>query len=133
MEISREVAEEQLDEFLGFYEIELDILPGDQKAAVDGSVKKIISAILKGRVEVLSNGEIRQVFKNPPGDVPELIYRELTGSAKLAMKGKGAEDYHGRIYALLGSLAGVDEAAISKLRGVDLSIAECIGVLFLQV
>jgi len=129
MNISQEVAEEQLNAFLDYYEIELDELPEE----INGAVKKLLSAICKGRVEVLSNGEIKQIFKNPPGEVSEVVYKELTGSAKLAMKGKSAEDHHGRIYALLGSLAGIDERGISKLRGVDLSVAECIGVLFLQV
>lgn len=131
--ISKEVAKEALDSFYDYYEIDMNDLDDDLKMAVAGEVqRKLIKALQSGRLQI-SGASVKQTLKNPPGEVTEITYGELTGKAKIAMKGKAEADHYGRIYALLGSLSGLGETAITGLKGPDLSLAECVGVLFLQV
>ena len=131
--ISEDSAIEQLDYFLEYYDMDLSALPEEQAIAVESAKTQIIRAIRIGNLEISSGAEIAQRLKNPAGDVKSLTYGELTGNSKLAMKNKAQTDNYGRIYALLGSLSGVGEGGIAKLRGADLSLAESIGILFLQI
>ena len=138
MQISEEVAKEQFEQFCEYYDFDAeDATAEDVRVALDAATARIIKAIMRGRLEVKDvDGDItvRQVLKHPMGDVSELSYGVLTGKAKIAMeKKKKQDDHHGKIYALLGSLSGLGEGAISSLRGADLSTAECVGMVFLQV
>ncbi len=135
--ISKEVATQQLEEFLDYYEIDDDSFVDEAQLnayiQVCGKLKK---AIQKGRLTITNDDgiKIKQSLKNSyDGDVKEFDYAELAGKHKLSMGKKKDTDHYGRMYALLGSLTSMGEAAIGKLKGSDLSTAECLGFLFLQV
>lgn len=134
--LSEQVARENLQLFYDYYEFSIDDIKGDSRKAVDNSETRLIRAIQKGRLKISEDEaglKITQLLKNPTGDVKEIGYSEISGQSKLAMKGKGEDDNHGRMYALLGSLSGLGEMAFAKLKGVDLSIAECLGLYFLLI
>lgn len=130
--VSEESAQEQLDSFFQHYDIDIADMPKEQAEAINGALNRIKRAIRSGKVEI-DGSVIKQTLINPAGEVSEIIYGELTGQSKMAMDSKKADSQYGRCYALLGSLSKLGEGAIVKLRGADLSIAECIGLLFLQV
>jgi len=131
--ISWEVASEQFDLFLGFYDLEADDFANEAtKEQFETVSNKLIKAIMKGRLEIREADSslcVTQILKN--GD--SLEYSVVSGKHKLAMKGKKDTDIFGRIYAIMGSITGLGETAISKLQGADLSIAESLGFLLLQV
>ena len=143
--ISEESARESLGLFFDYYEIDAKNVGGGEnaQAAFDSTVDRMVDAVRKGRVEIEENENgliVRQTLKNKAksdlkdaGSTAVLEYKEISGAAKDAMKHKKQSDDYGKIHALLGFLSGAGENAIKRLRGVDMSISECIGVLFLKV
>lgn len=133
MNISEEVARDQFQEFLDYYDLDPSVMPEDQRAAFESSASRIIKAVRSGKLEFGQDGTVKQFLKKPVGEVSEIKYEELSGMHKVAMKSKKGEDHYGRMYALLGSLSGLGEMGIMKLKGADLSVAESVGIIFLQV
>ena len=135
MVVSEEVAREHLQSFLDFYELEAELITDSMKEGYDNALDRIIVAIKKGRLEIKEEDGLTliQHLKKAPGEVKTITYGVLKGHAKVAMKGRSEKDFSGRMYALLGSLSGLGELAIMALEGPDLSLAECIGLVFLQV
>ena len=130
--ISEEAAIEQIDVLFDYYEIDIAGLPKAQKQATEAARRKLIKAIRIGRVEVgLDADGIIAVKQNIRNGEP-LIYREIDGKAKVAMSGKDDGDAYGRAYAMMGSLCGLGETAIISLKSHDLSVVECLGMVFLQ-
>ena len=129
--LSEDAARDQLDKFFDYYDVDLDIIPEKQVEAVNASIDRIVRGIRKGKLEIVE-GENLKIIQHVK-DETTLEYGELSGRTKVAMGKKSDTDYNGRIYALCGSLTGIGEAGILKLKGADLSLCECIGALFLQV
>lgn len=133
--LSKESAEKQVELFLDYYEIDIDNVPDkQQKSLIKNGMGRLVKAVRKGRLEIIvDDGSIKvtqTLAKNPD---KKIEYPVLRGTHKTSMGDKGAEDYYGRAYALMGSLSGLGESAIEKLEGVDLSLVEVLGMLFLQV
>lgn len=128
--ISEKVAIAQVQVLYDYYDIDIEEATGDQKTALQNANQRLIKAICKGRLTIEDKDglKVTQVAKN--GD--KLEYKEISGRAKLAMKA-GDNENHRRMYQLLGFLSGVGDSGIAKLTGYDLSIAECLGLLFLYV
>jgi hypothetical protein len=130
--LSEKSAKENLQQMLDYYEIDIDDIDDkDTRKAVSSSLKKIIKSIMKGRLEIKIEEEFQVIQYTKNGE--KIIYREIDGISKSAMASKGDNDYNGKCYALMGSLSGLGESAIRSLKGVDLSLTEVLGVVFLQV
>ena len=142
--ISEESAIGQMDVFFDYYEIDPANVGGGQNSQeiFESTIDRLVDAIRKGRVEIKENDDglivvqtLKKAKKVKEGEatVSVIEYKEISGAAKDAMKHKKETDHYGRIHAMLGYLSGAGENAIKSLRGVDMSISECIGVLFLKV
>lgn len=138
--ISEEVASDQLDLLLDYYDIEMEdfnevkIDGASSKAAIQISVRKLTKAIRKGNLEITFNdGElfVTQKLIGKKYQRSELKYKPLGGSAKMAASKYDRDDFSGRMYAILGAMCGEGAPAIISLVGPDLSVAECLGGLFL--
>ena len=129
--ISEKVARDQLDILLDYYDIELNKLTDDLKSSVDQSVEKLIRAVRRGQLQIKNDDDLKVTQHMKKGD-SVIEYGILSGRSKTAMANKKDTDYHGRIYAMLGSMSGMGETAILSLTGSDLSVAESLGILFLQ-
>ena len=130
--LGEEAAREQLDQLYAYYEIDFDDLPEDLSRVMRATDKKLVKAVRLGRVEVtLDDKGIIQVTQNLRNGAP-LVYREIDGQAKVAMGSKDDKDAYGKAYALMGSLCGLGETAITQLKSHDLSVVECLGTVFLQ-
>ncbi len=124
---SEQVARDQLEIFIDFYEISDKDL-----TSMERTTEKMVEHIRKARVDIKMDGDelkVKQTLKS--GTM--LNYSELRGRHKIAMKKKEELDIHGRMYALMGAICGDGERAIQELKGVDLSVVECLGGLFLLV
>ena len=134
--ISLEVAENQVQELFDYYDIDVDDIDDeDQKSNLFTARKKAIRAVQQGRLiieEKEGSLKVTQVLSKPPGDIDRLEYREIDGKSKIGLKNKKKNDGFGRIYTLLGSLAGLSETAIAALKGKDMGLAESLGLIFLQ-
>ena len=130
--VSAEAAREQLDVLYSYYEIDFDDMPEKLGEALKATDRKLVKAVQKGRIEIGTddNGIIKVTQHIRNGE--PLEYREIDGSAKIAMGGKDENDSYGKAYALMGSLCGLGETAITQLKSHDLSVVECLGTVFLQ-
>ena len=133
--LSEEVAIEQVNELLGYYDIDIEaLIAGDEKSG--GSFEKALDHVARGfRKEVLSidydkDGKIQVVQKLVNGS--ELTYAEISAKNKIAMEKFDPQAGYSRIYAFMGSLCGVGKAGIEKLGPQDLAIVEVLGTVFLH-
>jgi hypothetical protein len=133
-DISEEVAQEHIDGFIEYYGISTDELPDNLSRAITSSLAKMKAAIRTGQLEIKITPEtitIEQNLVKPVGKIEKLIYKEVDGGSKVAMKEDGGD--YSKTYQFLGALTGEGSAVITKLKGRDLSLAESLGVVFLQV
>jgi len=128
----KRTASAEIKKMLDYYEIDIDeIEDKDLKRAINQGYDRLIKAARLGRLSVkLEDGiKIIQTLRNGT----EITYDEISGTAKTEMAGKAPDDHYGKSYALMGSLSGLGEGAIKQLKGVDLSLAEVLGLIFLSV
>lgn len=129
--LSIENAQAELDKLIDYYEIDIDDLPSSAKDGIDAVMKKMVKFIRLGRLEIKIEDGI-QCIQTLRDSETKITYKELNGKAKTAMGSKKETDQHGRLFALLGALSD-GERVIHQLKGPDLSLAECLGGLFLLV
>lgn len=133
--LSAEVAKAQVDVLLDYYDFETEDLPEAQKSVLDACIARLVKAIRLGRLQITdseSGIKVVQTLKKALDGNGVIEYSELSGKAKIAMGAGGDNDYQ-KIYCLLGSLSGIGTTGISMLKGADLSVAESLGFVFLQV
>lgn len=133
--ISLEVAKDQMQEFLDYYDIDQDDIVVEQgPEAIETILNRLVRAIQKGHLEIQDNGtKVIQNLKFPMGDVTQITYGVLTQKNKYAMEGISDKKPIARMNALMGSLAGVPGNAFMNLKGVDLSVMERLATLFMVV
>ena len=139
--LSKEAAESEVKKILKYYELDIDdIEDKEQKKFIKANYDRLIKAARLGRLEVKIEKGISVIQhcrlfdeKGNSNALGEIItYKEINGEAKSATAGKEATDFYGRIYAVMGSLSGIGEDGIKKMRGVDLSLCEVLGAIFLS-
>jgi hypothetical protein len=133
--LAAETAEAQVREILEFYKLDVeDISDEKSRSAFESSLNKLQTAFRRGQLEVKrEEGRFKIVQHLSSATGNDLTYDELRGSYKPVMDGYGTDAMYKRQYALLGALCGLGEKAIESLHGIDLSVAECLGFLFLMV
>lgn len=133
--ISREVAQEQIDALVEFYGIYPEDMPEEAESLVKASLKAVHRAIQGCRLEIKITGKeisIEQHLDDPPKGLQNpLLYGKVDGNCKIGMKDKMST--YEKVYALLGALSGEGVGGIQKLSGKDLSLAESLGYIFLQI
>lgn len=132
--LSEETAEEQLILFLDFYEIYEDDLGSQaEKDALETASNKIKIAIRKGQLTFKENGTFTQTLNNKS----KIEYEILSGAAKVQNKARKDESEDAmrtnRLYAMMGSLAGLEAENMKKFKAIDLSVMECVGFLLSTV
>lgn len=131
--LSEKVARQELDKMLDYYEIDLDeIEEKELKKAIKAGYDRLVKAVRLGRLtfEITDGIKVIQTLRTT-GE--KIEYREIDGKAKSAMAGKKDTDFYGKSYALMGNLCDVGETGILKLKSVDLSLVEVLGLIFLSV
>lgn len=130
--IDKPTAKNTLKKMLDYYEIDIDEIEDKElKRAIQSGYDRAIKAARLGRLSVELEDGIKVIQTTRSGE--KIEYKEIDGHAKTQMSGKAADDVYGKSYALLGSLSGLGENAIKSLKGVDLSLAEVLGLIFLSV
>ena len=139
--LSKESAEEILDSYLDYFDLTLVELleENEENDGIDKAIKtsynRLVKDIRKEKVEIEVSEETctltQHVGKHEKRK--SLVYRELSGAAKVAMKNSKSDDLYGKIYSLVGSLTGLGKEGITQLTGRDLSTAESIGMLLMQI
>lgn len=131
--LSYEAAESVLKKVFDYYEIDIDdIEDKEYKKVMNMSYRRAIKAVRLGRLEVKFDKGI-EIIQHLKGNDTTISYREIDAIAKRSMAQYENTDTYGRMYGVLGSLSNLGEAGIQKLKGVDLSLAEVLGAIFLSV
>ena len=132
--LGEKAAKEVLKKMLDFYEIEIDeIEDKDIRKAVKSGHNRLIKAIRLERLKVEYPDGTIKIIQYTRLNNQEIVYREIDGKAKVAMASKEEKDYYGKSYALMGALSDWGEQAIVSLKGVDSSLVEVLGMIFLSV
>jgi hypothetical protein len=127
--ISEDSAKAELQKLFDFYEIDFD---GFDEATVKGIellAGKTAKAIRLGTVEIVEKDDgphVVQHLKNKD----TLDYRPMRGKDKIRVDAAG-DNWHGKLYFVLGLLSGLGEDAVLKLAPSDLRTAEVVAALFL--
>lgn len=137
--LDEQPAKDQVDLLLDYYDIELedfdDFKNEDARIqeAMRSAIKRLIRYVRKGYVEVTSDKGLTviQRLKVPKGETTQIVYGIMSGKSKMAMQKAKEDDFYGKIYCLMGSLSNTSKEAISSLTGTDVSVAECLGAVFL--
>jgi plasmid stabilization system protein ParE len=131
--LSVETAQNELKKMLDYYEIDIDTIEdGKLKDAIKSGYDRLIKAVRLGRLEIKLEKGI-EVIQTLRSNGTKISYREIDGVAKAAMDGCPADAFNRKAQILMGSLCGMGEAAIKQLKGVDLSLCEVLGLIFLSV
>lgn len=131
--LSKQNAKQELQKMFDYYEIDIDDIEDKEvKRAIQNGYNRLIKAVRLGRLEIKTEEGIKVIQTTKDGKA-KIEYREIDGVAKTEMAGKADNDHYGKAYSLMGSLSGMGESAIKKLKGVDLSLAEVLGLIFLSV
>lgn len=133
--LSEESAQDQLDIFHEYYDFYPEDVSEERMSKMLKEVEnKILLAIRQGKLEIsIVEGTIKVIQNLKSSDGETVEYAELKGRHKVGMGKKSENDNHGRLYALLGSITGLGEQAVLKLRGADLGLAESIGAYYQQI
>lgn len=135
--ISEESAQEQMQEFLDYYDIDARDIEIDQgEESVETVLNRLIRAIQKGYLEVdMSGGEpvVTQNLQHPPGEVKTLVYGVIQARHKIEMDKASKDRGAVRMHALMSALSGEAPRAIQSLQGVDMSIMERLATLFMVI
>lgn len=129
--ISEENAVVEVQKFCERYDLDTEPVEGEINKALESFLDSVTEYVSLGYLEFNHDKfEITQHLQDPPGDVKELVYGQIGGAQKRAMDGYGSDEHYGKVYALMGSACGLEEA-IEKLKGVDLKVVEALGLAFL--
>jgi hypothetical protein len=128
--ISEEVATEQMQMFYDYYDMAIEEASERQSEVLQLINKRLIKAIRNGRLTIDNKNGLEVIQTLQTGK--QLKYKVISGEAKQAMKASAEQD-HLRNCQLIGYLTGKGSGGIGKLEGIDMSVSECLGALFLHV
>ena len=131
--LGEEAALDNLGLLLERYRIDVEkIRDDDERRSFESVLERTTEHIRLGLVEVkISEGKLIVAQHLASGSVLE--YQEIGCSAKRMTDGYKSDERYAMICALMGSLSGIGEAGIEKLKGIDMSVMECLGAIFLKV
>lgn len=136
--LSRESAETQFRLILDYYDLDdFENDPDDKTRKANVTLKnKIVKAIQSGYVEIEQKDDtllVHQTLRKPVSGLNQITYKEVTGNSKIGMKDRQDSDHFGKLYAFLSGLSGYEQKVFLSMKGKDLSTAEAIGLVFLEV
>ncbi len=130
--ISEENAIEQISTLLEYYDIDIDAVSESDETAgkhLERGMDTLAKAVRRGQLEVTMGADSRLQVIQTLRNGETLTYSEVNARAKVASE-KYSDANYSRVYAFMGSLAGVGKMAIEKLDPRDLSTVEVLSLVF---
>lgn len=136
--VSEEVAKDQLDLLLDYYDIDKNDIEIEQgPEALQTLMNGLVRAIQKGRLEISLDGEAKLLVKQrlvfPPGEVSEIDYGVVGQKAKMAMDRVKESNGQERMCTFMGCLSGVGVKGMSGLVATDMGTMNRLSTLFSMV
>jgi hypothetical protein len=137
--LSEEVAKDQFNLFLNWYDLDEDDFAEEEKAGYEQAKRKILRAIRQGRIEIDiepdDKGDDTIIVKQTLKDDSKITYYEVSGKAKIAIREErsGPISQYTKVCQFLGGLSKLGHRTFAAMKGKDLSLAECLAHIFLKV
>ena len=136
IKISEEVAEEQFDSFLDYFDIDFNDIEVEDGAEAARTMKNtLIRAIRRGALEINVEGEfsIKQKLTHPIGEIDFITYTDKVARARLAMDHESPKRTQARMFAFMAALSETPVSQLIKMEGKDLSVFGRLTVIFSMV
>ena len=131
--ISEKVAQDQLNIFLDYYDIENDESDESPEGiAITTACKKVIKYIQDGLIIIVDEGESIKVTQKLCKSKTIMTYSIMSGRHKIAMDKNTNNNNFKRMYQLIASLTSLPIKTIEDLKGKDLKVVEYLSVLFIS-
>ena len=135
--LSKVVGVEQVNRLLAYYD--LDKSDGEEvKKVIERARQKLAKHFSRGNLEIEQESDGRLFLLihlrckvSSVGDTIKL--KPLSGKSKIAMKGYSDDDVFGKVYGLIGSLAGLSADKMQLIEGPDVGLFDELFALFLAV
>ena len=132
--LTREVAEQQVEMFFEYYELEPEFLPEDIRPILESHKLGLVKAIMRGRLSIEESGSGIKVIQIPATEIvgkKRVEYRELDAQAIIASR--RADTAEGQLFALMAALGSVPEDVLSNLGPKDRRVVRDLGNCFLTI
>ena len=132
--LTRELAEEQIDMFFEYYDLDSDFLPDEMQTIMQVHRLGLVKAVMRGRLSVEESGsgiKLVQILKKEIGGRKRVEYRELDGIA--AKASRRADTAEGQLFALMAALGSVPEAEFDNMDPHDRRVVKDLGNCFLTI
>lgn len=129
--ISREVAEEEFDNFAEAWDIENDTasMTEEDLASYNKQKRAVVNAMMKGYVTIDDEANLIHKLRSPIGDITELKYSIPTGEVYTAIS--KAKKNSNLIFVTLSKMTGKHSSVFDKMNGLDAKFAVGVATLFL--
>lgn len=134
--ISEEVAEEQFDSFLDYFDIDFNDIEIEDGEATAKTIKTaLVRAIRRGALVISVGGDfsIKQILTHPIDDIQEIIYTDKFAKARLAMDHESPKKSQARMLAFMAALSGTPASKLIKMKGKDLMVYGRLTAIFSMV
>ncbi len=132
--ISTENATDQFNLMINYYDLDGDLEDESLERLIPAARSRLVSSIKRGRLEIAIVDDslvVTQYLKKPVGNIATIVYKEVSGKSKITMS-DDVNNYY-RVHQFLAVLSGESVNVFQGLTGVDNSIAETLGSVFLAV
>lgn len=134
---SEEIAKDNLDELLDYYDINKDDIEIEEgPEAMQTLLNGLVRAIRKGRLKIeINEGDLTvvQSLKFPPGDISEITYGVVNQKARMEMDKIKDNKAQERMLAFMASLSGCTSKVLVGFKGVDMGTMNRLATVFSMV
>ena len=131
--IGDKIATEQVTQFCQRYDIDVDAMDDDQAKTAEGMLDALVEYTRCGYLQFEKDFSVTQILQSKySDDIKDIKYKKISGKTKRAMDGFSKDEQYGKTYAVLGVASELGQEIIEELAGIDIKVAEVLGLLFLQ-
>ncbi len=132
--IPRDIAEQQVEMFMEYYDLDPEFIPEQIKAMMDLHRMGLVKAIMRGRLSIEESGSGIKVIQIPKKEIcgkKRIEYRELDAMAIKASR--RADDPESQLFALMAALGAVPEDELDGMEPHDRRVVRDLGNCFLTI
>lgn len=129
--VAIDVAEQEFERFADAMDLDIDtsVMDEEDKAAFEGTRRKVVRAIQKGRLVVNDDGE--PVFSPVTVDCDPLVFREPLGGTFISMDRKKKNQNVSKMVGIMAEMTGQSEKLFARMKNRDFTVCQSIVTLFL--
>ena len=132
MEVSRELAEQELDRFIEANDLDFDVegVGDEERDSVLSTRRKLTKAIQNGKLSVDEKGVIT-VHPTKSENQSPVVFSRTTGACILAADRRGAKENVAKLFLVMAELTGCESSRFSKMHIADSKLCQVVTGVFL--